>query len=311
MYYNPVVNINKQKFDVTATAYSIAALTCWIIGPLCIKQLTGWLDFWTQNMLRYSIAALLLLPFLLFSIRHKKVDHSIWKNALVPTIPNIVMQSCWAAGFYYINPALLTLIAKSGILWTILFSMIFFFDERPLLKSTRFWTASAAMIIGLVGVTILSPNFAAKATIIGLVFVFCSSFTWSLYTIGIKAFLPDYDSRISFAVVSLYTTVALIIVAVLFGNPAGCLSMPPLGWIIVIVSGATSLALSHSFYYAAIKRIGATIPSLVTLAQPFGVLVVSRVIFAETLTAPQWIFGIILLAGAALAVWAQEHLNKN
>ena len=73
----------------------------------------------------------------------------------------------------------------------------------------------------------------------------------------------------------------------------------------------TSLALSHSFYYAAIKRIGATIPSLVTLAQPFGVLLVSRILFAETLTPAQWIFGIILVAGAALAIWAQEHLNKN
>jgi len=262
-------------------------------------------------MLRYSIAAILLLPFLLFSIRHKKVDHSIWKNALIPTIPNVVMQSCWAAGFYYINPALLTLIAKSGILWTIVFSMIFFLDERALLKSSRFWTASAAMIIGLTGVTILGSNFAAKATLTGLIFVFSASFTWSLYTVGVKAFLSDYDSRISFAVVSLYTTVALIIIAALFGKPADCLSMPPLGWIIVIISGVTSIALAHSFYYAAIKRIGASIPSLVTLAQPFGVLVVSRIIFAEKLTAPQWLFGIILLAGAALAVWAQEHLNKN
>lgn len=304
------MKIDKNRFDTTATIYSFAALTCWIVGPLCIKQLTGWLDFWTQNMLRYSIAAALLLPFLLISIKGKKIDHSIWKNALVPTIPNIVMQSCWAAGFYYINPAFLTLIAKSSILWTIIFSMFLFTDERGLLKSARFWTASAAMIAGLAGVTLFSPNFAARATITGLIYVFCASFTWSLYTVGIKASMAGHDSKISFAVVSLYTTAAFIIITVFFGRPGDCLAMPIRGWIIVIISGITSLALSHSFFYAAIKRIGATIPSLVTLAQPFGVLVISRIIFAETLTSPQWLFGIILVAGAALAVWSQEHLCK-
>ncbi|MBN1787266.1 MAG: DMT family transporter [Sedimentisphaerales bacterium] len=299
-----------SKFDITATAYSLGALACWIIGPLCIKQLSGWLDFWTQNMLRYLFAAFLLLPFLLVSIKQKKVDRLIWKNALIITIPNIFMQSLWAAGFYYINPALLTLIAKSSILWTILFSMVFFLDERNLLKSTRFWTASAAMIIGLTGVTVLNPTFTTKATLIGLVFVFSASFAWSIYTVGIKALLANYDSRVSFAIVSLYTTVALTIVAVLFGKPSDCLSMPPAGWLVIIFSACTSLALSHSFYYAAIKRIGATIPSLVTLAQPFLVLVVSRILFAETLTPAQWVCGIILVAGAALAIWAQEHLNK-
>ncbi len=302
---------DNHKFDITATIYSLTALLCWIVGPLSIKQLSGWLDFWTQNMLRYSTAAILLLPFLLFSIRRKKIDHSIWKNALGPAIPNIVMQCFWAAGFYYINPAFLTLITKSSILWTIIFSMIFFLDERPLLKSIRFWFASAAMMAGLTGVTIFGSNFAAKATLTGIIFALLAAFTWSLYTVGVKGFLSGYDSRISFAVVSLYTTVALAIAAVLFGRPADCLAMPPAGWILIVVSGVVSIALSHSFYYAAIKRIGASIPSLVTLAQPFGVFVVSSIIFAERLTIIQWIFGIILIAGASVAVWAQEHLKKD
>jgi drug/metabolite transporter (DMT)-like permease len=81
-------------------------------------------------------------------------------------------------------------------------------------------------------------------------------------------------------------------------------------WVYLLISAVSSIAISHSCYYAAIKRIGATIPSLVILALPFLILLVSRVIFNERLSAAQWVFGLLLVAGAALAVRAQEHLKK-
>jgi drug/metabolite transporter (DMT)-like permease len=64
-------------------------------------------------------------------------------------------------------------------------------------------------------------------------------------------------------------------------------------------------------YYSAIKRIGATIPSLVLLATPFIVLAASSVIFGERLSGSQIVFGLVLLAGAALAIWTQQHLGTD
>ena len=76
-----------------------------------------------------------------------------------------------------------------------------------------------------------------------------------------------------------------------------------------MISGIMSISLSHVLYYAVLRRIGATILSLVLLSTPFIVLAISNVFFGEFLNLPQWLFGLVLLAGSALAIWAQQHLT--
>jgi drug/metabolite transporter (DMT)-like permease len=71
------------------------------------------------------------------------------------------------------------------------------------------------------------------------------------------------------------------------------------------------IAWGHVLYYAAMKRLGATIPGLVILTQPFIVLAISHVVFGESLSVLQLLFGVVLLAGSALAIWSQGHLKLN
>ncbi len=54
-------------------------------------------------------------------------------------------------------------------------------------------------------------------------------------------------------------------------------------WAAIVVSAITSIALAHVLYYAAIQRIGTTIPMLVVLAQPFLVFGLSSAFFHERL----------------------------
>ena len=82
-------------------------------------------------------------------------------------------------------------------------------------------------------------------------------------------------------------------------------------WACVVISGVTAIALAHTLYYSAIKRIGATIPAMVILAQPFTVLAISYVVFVESMNIFQLFFGVVLLLGSALAIWAQQHLKRN
>jgi drug/metabolite transporter (DMT)-like permease len=81
-------------------------------------------------------------------------------------------------------------------------------------------------------------------------------------------------------------------------------------WACVVISGATAIALSHTLYYSAMRRIGATVPGLIMLASPFIVLAISYVVFGESLNVFQLLFGVVLLAGSVLAIWAQEHLKR-
>jgi drug/metabolite transporter (DMT)-like permease len=77
----------------------------------------------------------------------------------------------------------------------------------------------------------------------------------------------------------------------------------------VFISGVLSIALSHVLYYVAIRRIGATIPSLVLLVQPFIIYGISSIVFIESLSPWQWVFGLILLCGAALGILAQRDVR--
>jgi len=99
------------------------------------------------------------------------------------------------------------------------------------------------------------------------------------------------------------------VLALLFGRPQDGLNMPPLPWACVVISGVLAIGLGHVLYYTSIRRIGATIPSLILLSQPFTVLAISYFVFGESLNLPQWLFGIFLLAGAASAIQAQQHLR--
>jgi drug/metabolite transporter (DMT)-like permease len=302
---------NTKKFDLTATFACLGTLSFWAFGPIFIKYLTGYIDLWTQNLLRYSAACLFWLPFLLFAIRKKRFETKIWRKALIPAVPNIIMQCLWAGGFYYLGPAFMVLLTKTNILWVAVFSFILFADERALIKSKRFWLGLALSVIGVVGVMYYKENFVATKTLIGIAIALATAFMWAVYTISVKIAFKDIDSRYGFSVISIYTVAGLCVLALLFGNVQECLTMGAWRWACVVISGVTAISLGHVLYYVAIKRIGATIPALVILSQPFIVLAISNIVFGESLNAIQLLFGVALMIGSALALWAQQHLKQN
>ncbi|MHC4557473.1 MAG: DMT family transporter [Planctomycetota bacterium] len=301
---------NIRKVDVSATFACVGALCFWSLGPIFIKYLTGYLDSWTQNLLRYSVACLFWLPFLLFSIRAKRLDTRVWRRAVVPAAANVVMQSLFACAYYYIGPAFMVLLMKSSIIWIAGFSLIFFSEERTLIKSKRFWSGLALSVLGVAGVLYYKEDFAATRTLTGIIIALMTAFMWAVYTLSVRIAFRDIDSRHGFSVISIYTVAGLCVLALFFGEVSDCVQMGPWQWVCVVISGITCIALAHVLYYAAMRRIGATIPALVILAQPFIVLVISYVVFGELLNVLQLLFGVVLLAGSGLATWSQQHLKS-
>jgi drug/metabolite transporter (DMT)-like permease len=288
----------------------IGTLICWSSAPLFIKYLTGYLDLWTQNVLRYAAASVFWLPFLLYQMRAGRLPRAVWKRALLPFIPNIIMQNLWAAAFYYINPGFASLLSMTGFLWVIILSIIFFAEERRLLGNRLFRLSILLSVVGLAGVMLFHPAFMQSYTKIGIVIVLLYGFTWGFYGVSVKIAFRDIDSRAGFSVVSIYTTIGLFVLILFKGHPQQCLEMPPVGWVATIVSGIVGIALGHVLYYTSIRRIGSTVPSLVQLAQPFVVGVISYFVFSEALNPMQWIFGILLIAGSALAIAAEKSISS-
>ena len=301
---------NIRKVDFSATFACVGALSFWALGPIFVKYLTGYVDSWTQNLLRYSVSCLVWLPFLFFSIKTKRLDRRVWRRAVVPGVANVIMQSLFAYAFYYIGPAFMVLLTKSSIIWITSFSLIFFPKERALVKSKRFWSGLALSAMGVIGVLYYKEDFAAAGTLTGIVLALAMAFMWAVYIVSARIAFKDIDSRQGFSVISIYTVGGLFVLALLFGELGDCVKMGAWQWACIVISGATAIALSHTLYYSAMRRIGATIPALVMLAQPFIVLAISYVVFRESLNVFQLLFGVVLLAGSGLAIWAQEHLKR-
>jgi drug/metabolite transporter (DMT)-like permease len=247
---------------------------------------------------------------LIVSINKKQLDKKIWWKAIVPALANITMQSLYACAFYYIEPGFMTLLTKTSIIWTASFSLVFFAEEKTLVKSKRFWSGLVLLVIGVFGVVYFKEDFTATKTLTGIIIALVMAFMWAVYTISAKIAFKDIDSRHGFSVLSIYTVGGLFVLALTFGEVGECVKMGAWQWACIVISGVTSIALAHALYYASMKRIGATIPALVLLAQPFMVLGISYVVFRETLTGIQLLFGMVLLAGAGLAIWAQQHLRR-
>jgi len=300
-----------QEVDVSATFACLGALAFWSLGPIFIKYLTGYVDSWTQNLLRYSVACLFWLPFLVLSVKTKRLDHRVWRRAIMPATANILMQSIYAAAFYYIGPAFMALQMKTNIIWIAGFSFIFFSEERALVRSKRFWIGLTLSVVGLIGVMYHEVELAEAGIITGIIVAQAAAFMWGVYTISVKIALRDIDSRSGFSVISIYTVAGLAVSVFLFGKVETAAQMGAWQWSCIVISGITSIALAHTLYYAAMRRIGATIPSLVILAQPFIVLAISYIAFGESMNIFQLFFGIVLLIGSALAIWAQQHLKRN
>lgn len=299
-----------RKIDTPATFACIGVIFCWSLGPIFIKLLTNYTDVWMQNLLRYSVACLFWLPFLIAAFKKKTINKTIWRLAILPACANVIMQSCWAGAFYFIDPTFMNLISKTTVIWIAVFSLILFPEERPLLKSKRFWTAAALSTVGVIGVIIFrKEGFTSKTTLMGIIIGLSAGIMWGIYTVSVKSAFKNIDSRYGFAVISIYTVAGLLILALLFGDIKDCADLGLKPWVYIIVSSLLSIAFSHVLYYFAIKRIGAIIPALSFLVIPFIVFLFSSRIFSESLTALQWSFGGILLAGSALAIWAQKHLK--
>ncbi len=295
-------------------------LLAWSSTPIWIKYFTGYFDPYSQNLYRYLSAMLFWLPFLIAQYIVGRVPRSIWRRALFPAAFNTLMQTFWASSLYYLDAGVFALLARTTVIWTTLVSMAVFVDERQLARSKRYWLGMGAGLAGAIGVLLFKPGFVAglshgdasvRTTVIGAILVCTATSLWSGYAVGVRLRMRGIDSRMAFVAIAMETTLALGVIALLFGEPAHVVDVPVTVLGMVALSGWICIALAHVCYYAAIQRIGVAIPSAVLQVTPFAVLTLSYLIFGERFTAGQLGSGVVLVIGAALALWAQERIRAH
>ena len=282
-----------------------ATVVIWSLPSLFQFYLLRYYDVWAQNFYRYSVACLAIAPFVAFHIRRggPRLDLRAFALCLVPSLPNVVHQITQTVSLFYIGPGVYAIFTRSSVIMTALLALIFFPEERHILRQWQFQVGTLLGLLGAVGVFWFQPGTdTGHVAIRGLLIAFVATTCWALYGVLIKRPSAKLGSIRSFGLVSFITSTLLFPLTCAFGNVATPAHVTWFVNLILGVSAVSCITVAHVLYYVAIQEIGVALAQTLQLLCPLGALLLSGWIFHERLTIAQIWSAAILLFGAFLAM---------
>ena len=253
--------------DGKGVSLALVTVVMWAIGPLFVKYFTEYYNVWTQNAFRYGCAALFLLAGtaltgqLFYPLRRDQ-----WKKLLGVAATNLLMQTCFAGGYYFIYPSVASLVGRVNIIFITVLSFVVFHDEREVIRSPRFM-AGAVLALGGVVVVILGrdPDALSRLRIsegafwLGVGFVVAFAFFVAVYSLAIKRAVRDIPPIVSFTHVSWITAAGLSIPMFLSGGVADLWRGPALPVVLMVLTALCCIVVAHTCYYAALRTVKAVV----------------------------------------------------
>src|SRR3984893_4490728 len=282
-----------------------ATVLIWSLPSLFQFFLNRYYDVWAQNFYRYFIACLAITPLLLRQLRRggPKIDMKAIAICLVPCIPNVVHQITQVMALFYMGPGVYAVFARTSVIFTALLALIFFPEERYVIRQSQFQTGTLIGLVGAFGVIWFQAGAQDRhISFAGLFIAFTATFCWALYGVLVKRPSAQLGSIRSFGIISFITSALLLPLTFAFGKIDTPLHVGMQVNFILIISAVTCITLAHVFYYVAIHEIGVALAQSLQLLCPAGALGLSALIFHERLTRPQLLSAILLLFGAFLAM---------
>ena len=282
-----------------------ATIIIWSLPSLFQFFLNRYYDVWAQNFYRYFIACLAITPLLLRQVRRDgpKIDMKAIAICLVPCIPNVVHQITQVMALFYMGPGVYAVFARTSVIFTALLALIFFPEERYVIRQSQFQIGTLLGLVGAFGVIWFQAGPQDRhISFAGLFIAFTATFCWALYGVLVKRPSAQLGSIRSFGIISFITSALLLPLTFAFGKIDTPLHVGMQVNFILIISAVTCITLAHVFYYVAIHEIGVALAQSLQLLCPAGALGLSALIFHERLTRPQLLSAILLLFGAFLAM---------
>jgi drug/metabolite transporter (DMT)-like permease len=282
-----------------------ATVVIWSTPSLFQFYLIRYYEPWSQNFYRYLVAFLGVLPFVIWRFRKSgtRLTMPIFLACLIPALPNVVHQITQTVALYHMGPGVYAIFGRSTVIFTALLALIFFPEERWIIRQWQFQLGTILGLIGAIGVVCFQKGWQAGALPLrGFAIAFTASFCWALYSVLVKRPSAQLGPIRSFGVISFITSVLLLPLTIVFGKIATPVQVDARVNIILVISALTCISLAHVLYYVAIRKVGVALSQTLQLICPLGALGLSAFFFDEHLTAAQlWSAG-LLLFGAFLAM---------
>ena len=281
-----------------------ATVVIWSTPSLFQFYLIRYYEPWSQNFYRYLVAFFAVLPFVFLRFRAKggRLD-SAALACLIPSLPNVVHQITQTVALYHMGPGVYAIFGRSSVIFTALLALLFFPEERHIIRQWQFQVGTIIGLVGAVGVVRFQEGWQAGAVPLqGFAIALTASFCWALYSVLVKRPSARLGPIRSFGIVSFITSLLLLPLTIAFGKIETPLRVDLGVNLILIVSAVTCISLAHVLYYVAIRKVGVALSQTLQLICPAGALGLSAIFFGERLTQAQlWSAG-LLLFGAFLAM---------
>jgi drug/metabolite transporter (DMT)-like permease len=288
----------------------LATILIWSTPSLFQFYLLPYYEPFAQNFYRYSIACLAIAPLALLRFRRRgpRLDGSVLWLCFLPALPNVIHQITQVASLYYMGPGVYAIFIRSSVVITALLALIFFPEERWLIRQWQFQLGTFLGLLGAVGVFWFQPRWSGgRVSLGGLAIAFTASICWALYGVLVKRPSARLGSIRSFSLISFFTSLLLLPLTALFGKLATPWHVAAhINWIL-LASAVFCITLAHVLYYLAIRELGVALSQTLQLLSPLGALLLSSWIFHERLTSLQLASAGILLLGAFLATRAKPQ----
>jgi len=285
-----------------------ATVVIWSTPSLFQFYLIRYYEPWSQNFYRYLVAFFFVLPFASRRFRAKggRLDGAAFVACLIPSLPNVVHQFTQTVALYHMGPGVYAIFGRSTVIFTALLALIFFPEERHVIRQWQFQVGTVLGLIGAVGVVCFQEGWQAGAMPLrGFAIAFVASFCWALYSVLVKRPSAMLGPIRSFGIVSFITSLLLLPLTIAFGKIETPLHVEARVNIILIGSAVTCISLAHVLYYVAIRKVGVALSQTLQLICPAGALGLSAFFFGERLTHAQLWSAALLLFGAFLAMRAK------
>lgn len=283
----------------------LGTIVIWSTPSLFMFYLNNFYDPFAQNFYRYSIACLAVAPFAFFFFDRNAapLNRRLLVACAIPALPNVVHQITQVVALFYMGPAVFTIFMRCCVIITAVLALIFFPEERWIIRKWQFQLGTILGMFGAVGVVWFQPN--GESTHISWrgFFIACTAaLCWALYGVLVKRPSAQLGTVRSFAIISFITSALLLPLTLIFGNIATPLHATARVNAILVISAVTCISAAHLLYYIAIRELGVALSQTLQLLCPLLALGLSAWIYGEKLTHLQILSAIVLLAGAFLAM---------
>jgi len=282
------------------------ALVAWGMAPVFIRLMRNAYDPYSQAFIRYFFAATVLVAVCLIAYRAEFLTLLRRPGPLLAIAAvNTTHQLTWTLGCYHASATLAQLIVQLGVVFVILFSYLLFREERAVIRSPLYLGGTAVSFLGM-AVVVTGGQHSAGAIGIGTAALLLTpALCFAVYVVWVKHLMINAHPIPLFAVLSIFNTLALGVIACLFGRPACLIEASTQITVLAFLSGILPLAAAHPAFHFAQKYLGSAFSSSCNLFSPLLTYLFAMCLLDDApLTIAQWGGAAALLSGTMMVMRA-------